>query len=116
MAGEIVVRGKGSGRDRLPLPVDVGEAIVDYLHAGDRRMRGAGRCSCESVPTPPVDPGRGDRGRDRSGAAMWVGKVTAHRLRHSIAVDLLRSGAGLTEIGQLLRHLARADHVDLREG
>ena len=43
-AGELLVRGKGSRQDVLPLPVDVGEALVSYL----RRRRGAraGRCSC----------------------------------------------------------------------
>src|SRR5439155_14498449 len=33
-AGELVIRGKGSRRERLPLPVDVGEAIVDWLREG----------------------------------------------------------------------------------
>ena len=32
--GEITVRGKGSRRDRLPLPSDVGAAIVAYLRDG----------------------------------------------------------------------------------
>ena len=43
-AGLLLVRGKGSRQDVLPLPVDVGEAVVSYL----RRRRGAsvGRCSC----------------------------------------------------------------------
>jgi len=30
--------------------------------------------------------------------------VGAHRLRHSVATDLLAHGAGLVEIGQVLRH------------
>ena len=33
-AGEIVIAGKGSRHDALPLPVDVGEALVDYLRHG----------------------------------------------------------------------------------
>ena len=33
-AGEIIVRGKGSRRERLPLPADVGEAIAGYLRDG----------------------------------------------------------------------------------
>jgi integrase/recombinase XerD len=33
-AGEIVVRGKGSRTERLPLPADVGEAIAAYLRRG----------------------------------------------------------------------------------
>jgi hypothetical protein len=32
--GELIVRGKGRRHDRLPLPVDVGEALVAYLSYG----------------------------------------------------------------------------------
>jgi site-specific recombinase XerC len=35
-AGELVINGKGERQERLPLPVDVGEAIVDWLHEADR--------------------------------------------------------------------------------
>ena len=28
----------------------------------------------------------------------------AHRLRHSAATEMLRAGAGLTEVGEVLRH------------
>jgi integrase/recombinase XerD len=44
-AGEIVVHGKGQRIDRLPLPVDVGEAIAAYLRRADPAAR-IGRCSC----------------------------------------------------------------------
>ena len=40
------------------------------------------------------------RGCKRAGIAP----VGAHRLRHTIATELLRRGAGLPDIGQLLRH------------
>jgi site-specific recombinase XerD len=33
-----------------------------------------------------------------------LGTVHAHRLRHSAATGMLRAGAGLPEIGQVLRH------------
>ena len=33
-----------------------------------------------------------------------LGRVHAHRLRHTVATELLRAGASLPEIGQLLRH------------
>jgi integrase/recombinase XerD len=33
-----------------------------------------------------------------------IAPVRAHRLRHTIATEMLRAGAGLTEIGQVLRH------------
>ncbi len=36
-AGEVVIRGKGRQYDRLPVPVDVGEALVTYLRDGRPR-------------------------------------------------------------------------------
>jgi site-specific recombinase XerD len=33
-----------------------------------------------------------------------IPRAGAHRLRHTVASDLLGAGAGLTEIGQVLRH------------
>jgi integrase len=42
-AGELRVHGKGGRVDRLPLPTDVGQAIVDYLR------KGRPRCSAISV-------------------------------------------------------------------
>ncbi|MDQ6805665.1 MAG: site-specific integrase [Actinomycetota bacterium] len=103
-AGEIQIRGKGSRIDRLPLPVDVGEAIVDYLRHG--RPRGYGRTlflrSCAPLT------GLSNRGISAvvvsACGRAGIEPVRAHRLRHSVACELLRRGAGLTEIGQVLRH------------
>lgn len=102
--GEIVVTGKNAGRDRLPVPVDVGEAIVDYicherpattsralliLSVAPRQpmtARTVGwvvRCAC-----------------DRAGIAQ----VGPHRLRHTAATVMLNRGAAPAEIGQVLRH------------
>lgn len=39
-----------------------------------------------------------------AGVRAGVGKVTAHRLRHSAATAMLRAGASLAAIGQVLRH------------
>lgn len=103
--GEIVVHGKGSRRDRMPLPVDVGEALVGYLQRG-RPPQAQGRTVFVRVRAPhrPLTPGGVSAVVIAAGQRCGLGKLTAHRLRHSTAVDLLRSGAGLTEIGQLLRH------------
>ena len=49
-AGEIVIRGKGSRIDRLPLPGDVGEALADYLRHGRPRGFGADWCCCARAP------------------------------------------------------------------
>ena len=107
-AGELVVHGKGGTIGRLPLPSDVGEAIVAYLRRRRRTsesravflqsrapFRGA------AVSTIVSSAGRALR---RAGIAVGGG----HRLRHTAATQMLRQGASLTEIAQVLRHR----HVD----
>ena len=105
--GEIVVRGKGQRLGRLPLPTDVGAALVDYL----RHVRPA--CSTRRVFIRMRAPLRGLVGPGAADCVVYRALKRAglnpefkgaHLLRHSLATDLLRRGASLTEIGQLLRH------------
>lgn len=103
-AGEITVRGKGNRYDRLPLPVDVGQAIADYCRRGRpqggcRAVFRHGRAPYAAL-TPSAVGKVVERGCDRAG----LPRVGAHRLRHSAAAALRRAGAPLFEIGQLLRH------------
>jgi site-specific recombinase XerD len=102
-AGEIEVDGKGHERDRLPLPSDVGEALVDHLklrgHSAHRRV-----FLSVHAPTRPLEPsGVRTVVRDACRRAGIKG-VAAHRLRHALASELLREGASLIDIGQVLRH------------
>jgi len=106
-AGELIVRGKGARHDRLPLPADVGEAVVEYL----RRDRP--RCPSRRVFICAKAPRRGFEGpstvctivrRAIARAGLRTPSRGAHLLRHSLATDLLRRGASLAEIGELLRH------------
>jgi site-specific recombinase XerD len=103
-AGEIVIRGKGARIDRLPLPSDVGEALADYLQHG--RPRGFGRrlVLTARAPYKEMSPGGVYRVVRRGSERAGIAPVGAHRLRHTIASELLRRGAPLPEIGQLLRH------------
>lgn len=103
-AGEILVRGKARRQDRLPLPCDVGEAITAYL--------------CEARPPTqirqvflalkaPMRAIRADLVSDvtrRACERAGVSRVGAHRLRHALATELLRRGATLVEVSQVLRH------------
>ena len=50
-----------------------------------------------------------------AGGPAWTG-VGAHRLRHSLATDMLRAGASLPEVGQVLRHRSQLATSDLRQG
>ena len=106
--GEIMVRGKGGRRDRLPLPGDVGEALVAYLRDGRPAVAGC-RTLFLRVRAPMGALGtRGVADVVRL-AAGDVGPPAfgPHRLRHSAATAMLRNGASLTEVGQVLRQ-ARA--------
>ena len=107
-AGEIVVRAKGRQRARLPLPRDVGAAVVAYLRDGRPKS------SCRRLFVRAIAP---HVGFASGGLVTWIAKTAleradirdcehhgAHIFRHSLATALLRSGATLSEIGQLLRH------------
>lgn len=103
-AGEVLIRGKGRREERLPLPVDVGEALVGWLR------RGRPRCDSPRLFTRVRAPHRGLSSAGVSAvvraASVRAGllEVSAHRLRHTAATEMLRAGAGLPEVGQVLRH------------
>lgn len=121
-SGELAVLGKGNRVERLPLPVEAGEAIVAWLTGG--------RPSCETrwVFTTLKPPGRplssGAIGHVMGSLCRIAGvdRIGAHRLRHTLASDMLRAGASLAEVGQVLRHrsvrstaiYAKVDQVALR--
>jgi site-specific recombinase XerD len=105
--GRITIRCKGGRWAQLPLPIDVGEAIAIYLRSGrprcaDRRvflrhrapLRGFGDSSTVSTIVC----------RALSRAGVDSARKGAHLFRHTLATDLLRQGASLDEIGELLRH------------
>jgi integrase/recombinase XerD len=122
-AGEILIRGKGAKFERLPLPADVGEALSGWLRRG--------RPSCEArevitrvrAPHGAVSPGGIYAIVQAACVRAGVAKVGPHRLRHTTATEMLRAGAGLSEIGQVLRHqsvlttaiYAKVDRNGLRE-
>jgi integrase/recombinase XerD len=104
-SGTIVVRGKGNQVERLPLPTDVGDAVVAYLRRG-RPATAADRTVFVRVRAP-------HRALSVSGVTQIVaaaarraglGLIHAHRLRHTAATQMLRAGTPLPEIGQVLRH------------
>ena len=102
--GELVVRGKGNRIGRLPLPWDVGERIVDYLHDGrpdgveDRTVFVGAQAPHRALSSIGVTTVVAAAGR-RAG----LGTIGAHRLRHSAATAMLAGGGSLREIGDVLR-------------
>jgi len=103
----ITIRCKGGRWAQLPLPTDVGETIALYLHSGRPR------CTCRRVFLRHVAPVRGFAGsttvstivrRALIRAGVDSARKGAHLFRHTLATDLLRQGASLDEIGEVLRH------------
>ncbi len=121
-AGEIVIAGKGRRRERMPLPPEVGDAIVAYLLDGRPPSRERIVFLGLDAPHAPLS---------RSGVKSIVyhccdraelPRVGPHRLRHTVATETLRAGGSLSEVAQLLRHrwvqttatYAKVDHGSLR--
>lgn len=103
-AGEILIRGKSRRTDRLPLPMDVGEAIVAYLCDG--RPHIASRNLFLTLRAPLHGMHRVSVSEVVRNACKRIGIPPAgsHRLRHTLASEMLRCGATLPEIGEVLRH------------
>jgi len=107
-ASEMLVHAKGRQRARMPIPPDVGAAIVAYLRNG--RPKSSCRRLFVRTLAPHVGFASGcaitqiaKTALDRAGIKGCAHRG-AHVFRHSLATELLRSGATLSEIGQLLRH------------
>jgi len=106
-AGLLNIRGKGGQMDQLPLPVDVGEALATYLHDGrphcaTRRVFVRMRAPREGFASSVAIDSIMRRALQRAG--LEPPRKGAHLLRHTLATSMLRNGACLAEIGQLLRH------------
>jgi integrase/recombinase XerD len=104
-AGELAVHGKGDRTERLPLPVDVGEAVAAYLRAG-RPATAEGRTVFVRARAPHSSlsaTGVTDAVR-RTAERAGLGCVRARQLRHTAATSMLREGATLLDVGQVLRH------------
>lgn len=105
--GKMSVCGKGGQRNDLPLTTEVGEAIATYLRHGrppstSRRVflrakapiRGfRGSCGVGSIVRHSLER-----------AGILAPTKGAHQFRHGLATEMLRQGASLSEIGDLLGH------------
>lgn len=107
-SGEMLIRAKGRQRARMPIPPDVGAAVVAYLRDG--RPKSSCRRLFLRMSAPQVGFASGctitmiaKAALDRAGIHGYAHQG-AHLFRHSLATQLLRSGATLSQIGQLLRH------------
>lgn len=106
-AGQLSVRGKSGQRSELPLPAAVGRAIAAYLR------RGRPHSVSRRVFLRAKAPMRGFRGPGGVGsvvrhalqrAGIHAPTYGAHQFRHGLATEMLRGGASLGEIGEVLGH------------
>jgi site-specific recombinase XerD len=103
----ITLRGKGGRWAQLPLPAEVGEALACYLKQG--RPRCASRRVFIRQRAPQVGFANSIAVCSLVERALVRAKIDsprkgAHLFRHTLATEMLRQGASLSEIGQLLRH------------
>jgi len=106
-AGHVSVRGKRGHRTALPLPGDVGTAITAYLRDGrpcstSRRVFLRTKAPIGGFVS---QSGIGSIVRHALHRAGIQAPTTgAHQFRHALATRMLRRGASLAEIGEILRH------------
>lgn len=105
--GCLRIHGKGGEERPLPLPHDVGEALASYLRDGRpksicRRVFLRSRAPFDGLGSTSDICQIVHRAIDRAGIEAAI--TGSHQLRHALAVDMLRQGLSLTEIGQMLLH------------
>jgi site-specific recombinase XerD len=106
-AGRLSVLGKRGQRSEFPLPSEVGQAIVAYLR------RGRPNSTSRRVFLRAKAPVRGFRCSSSIASvvrhALQRARIDAptygaHQFRHGLATEMLRQGASLAEIGEVLGH------------
>ncbi len=103
-AGEVLIRGKGSRQERLPLPADVGETLAGWLARGRPRCESVFLFTRVRAPHGGISAGAVSQIVRRASQRAALPMVGAHRLRHTAATEMLRAGGSLSEVGQVLRH------------
>ncbi len=106
--GRMLIRGKGQQRDHMPIPVDVGEALVAWLRDG-RKGNARHLFVCVRPPYAPFTSSMAFHrmlriAYQQAGLSPPRGQARTHALRHSLAMKLLGQGSSLEEIGDVLRH------------
>lgn len=103
-AGTVTVHGKGGRVDRMPLPVDAGQVLVDYLQHGRADTPARTVFVRVNAAFTPLGSSSVSCIVGRAARRAGLGTVHGHRLRHTAATETLNAGASLEEVAQLLRH------------
>jgi site-specific recombinase XerD len=88
----------------MPLPCDVGEALSDYLSRARPSTPRRQVFLAAKAPTRPIPPGLVSDVTHRACDRAGLPRIGAHRLRHTLATEMLRRGANIVEVSQVLRH------------
>ena len=103
---EISVCGKGRRHESLPLPQEVGNAILLYVNKGRPSLHAPEVFTTVLAPFHPIT--RASVTHIVRAALLRAGIKApingAHVLRHSAATTMLREGASLAGVGAVLRH------------
>jgi len=102
--GDMTVRGKGGREDQLPLPRDVGEALAAYLRRARPRTTSRSLFVTCRARHRRLGSGAVQAIVQRAGRRIGLPSLGSHRLRHTAATGMLRWGASLPQIAQVLRH------------
>jgi integrase/recombinase XerD len=103
-AGRITLRGKAGRDEAMPLPVDVGEALAAYLSQARPTTRVRGVFLACKAPMRAIGAGLVSDVTHRACDRAGLPRVGAHRLRHTLATQMLHRGASMIEVSQVLRH------------
>jgi site-specific recombinase XerD len=106
--GQLTVHGKGQHEARLPLPQDVGRAVVAYLRHGRPSTSTRSLFLRSHAPHTRIRPGAVSTLAQVALRRVGIAAGGSHLLRHTAATEMLRSGASLPEIAHVLRHR----HID----
>jgi integrase/recombinase XerD len=110
--GTVTISGKGGRLEVMPLPIDVGAALADYLE--HERLTSPERHVFLQARAPHAPLGRSGVSMVITGLgarAEIVARMGAHRLRHTSATAVIAAGGSLIEAAQLLRHASTATTV-----
>ncbi len=121
--GEVEVHSKGGRRDRLPLPYEVGEAVVAYILNGRPASPTGPLFHRVQAPLGALSVHAVKEVVRRACRRAGIPSMGPHRLRHGLATQVLAAGASLIEVGQALRHrdlsttavYAKVDRARLRD-
>lgn len=106
--GTVTVHGKGGRVDVMPLPVDVGQALVGYLRQGRPRTGERVVFLTAVAPIGALTRSSVSCVVARAARRAGLGTIHAHRLRHTTASATLNAGATLEQVAHLLRHSSPA--------